>query len=347
MIKYRLPPEGHFIFSCLVAGLGLFSLMRLGLMLNNISFTDDIPATALFRSFAIGVRFDLLVMSFILAPFCVWMMMPRIGWQYSKTRLQIVSWMMGFFFCIIVLVSLAEWEFYKQFQQRLNRLAIQYLAEDPKTVISMIWHGFPVLPYLTGWIVIVTLMVFATSKALKRFDMPRPFVWSDYCSKIPAYLVVILILILGARGGFQQGPPLRWGDAYFSHKPFANHLALNGVFTLSKAFEDHLMGNSSLAWSTPFPKSDALSKTRFLVLQPGDLLLYPEKYPLLRHPGISPSLVNFEPHPQNVVLILLESFSAEFIGALGAKWGVTPEFDKLAFLRIRTCFVLMWAQRPV
>ncbi|MCD6199521.1 MAG: hypothetical protein J7K15_13300 [Deltaproteobacteria bacterium] len=47
MIKYRLPPEGHFIFSCLVAGLGLFSLMRLGLMLNNISFTDDIPARSI------------------------------------------------------------------------------------------------------------------------------------------------------------------------------------------------------------------------------------------------------------------------------------------------------------
>ncbi|HAF92774.1 MAG TPA: hypothetical protein DCG67_13585, partial [Pseudomonas sp.] len=38
-----------------------------------------------------------------------------------------------------------------EFHQRLNSLVFQYLSEDPATVLSMLWHGFPVLKLLGVW----------------------------------------------------------------------------------------------------------------------------------------------------------------------------------------------------
>mgnify|MGYP000090184004 CR=1 FL=1 len=45
-------------------------------------------------------------------------------------------------------IGIAELEFYHEFHARLNSIAFQYLKEDPKTVLRMLWFGFPVARYL-------------------------------------------------------------------------------------------------------------------------------------------------------------------------------------------------------
>jgi hypothetical protein len=45
--------------------------------------------------------------------------------------------------------------------------------------------------------------------------------------------------LLSIRGTMRFGMPLRWGDAFHSSHLFANHLALNGIFTLVNAAEDY------------------------------------------------------------------------------------------------------------
>ena len=56
------------------------------------------------------------------------------------------------FFCI------AELDFYREFHQRLNSLVFEYIRQDPATVISMLWNGFPVFRYLLLWVFFSWLM---------------------------------------------------------------------------------------------------------------------------------------------------------------------------------------------
>ncbi|MCD6430497.1 MAG: LTA synthase family protein [Deltaproteobacteria bacterium] len=79
-------------------------------------------------------------------------------------------------------------------------------------------------------------------------------------------------------------------------------------------------------WLSVMPKTTALDKTRRLLLQAGDNLIEPENLPVKRRHQPRPSNLKIK----NVVVIMMESFSAHHIGALGNRSGITPEFDRLA-----------------
>ncbi len=136
---------------------------------------------------------------------------------------------------------------------------------------------------------------------------------------------LLLLLVIAARGGVTS-EPLRWGDAFFSETTFANHLALNGMFTLGRSAWDTIYRKQSF-WATRQPAAQALATTNDMLLLPDDTPLASAKYPLLRRPGALPP---GQSRPKNVVVILMESFAGRYCGALGDRHGLTPEFDRLA-----------------
>lgn len=71
-------------------------------------------------------------------------------------------------------LGLMEMDFYREFHQRLNGLVFQYIKEDPKTVLSMLWYGFPVVRYLLAWLVGTWLLslLFKGIDRLTRNDRP-------------------------------------------------------------------------------------------------------------------------------------------------------------------------------
>ena len=146
--------------------------------------------------------------------------------------------------------------------------------------------------------------------------------------RVVVFAGLLFLYSVAARGGWQHGPPLRWGDAYQSPYLFANQLALNGSFTLAHAVLNSKSGDRDRMWLRMTDDGDALVTAQHLLAQPGDRLEASEQYPVLRthHPGALPTTARI----RNVVVIIMESFSAQFVGALGAAAGVTPEFDRLA-----------------
>jgi phosphoglycerol transferase MdoB-like AlkP superfamily enzyme len=141
------------------------------------------------------------------------------------------------------------------------------------------------------------------------------------------FAVVLFLVAWGARGTLRQGPPLRWGDAFHSQHLFANHLALNGTWSLWKAVFCKSKKEIGKKWLEVMPVEEALRVTRELLLTGNDTLLLPRQYPVLRRHQPAPPL---EQTPRNLVLIMMESFSAQFVGALGNDRGITPNFDRLA-----------------
>ena len=326
-----LPAEIRFLFKLIFIGLAAFALVRLGLLWRNWELAAYTPALLLIKSFLVGIRFDLAVLSYLLVPLLLWMLIPKWGWQYKRPAFRVLPWALGILFGLIIFICFVEIEFYREFHQRLNRLAFQYLSEDPATVLSMIWNGYPVIPYLLAIAAFVYLLVWLLKRIMSKKELVIPYNNKRHWKRtVPIGMVVFVLLIAGSRGGFNAGAPLRWGDAYFSNSNFANHLALNGIFTLGNAALNRSReGKMSSHWLNRMAYKKALSTTRKMVLQSGDQLHDRDVYPLLRVSAVKKRTFNYGKSPKHIVLILMESFSAEFVGRLGAGYNATPVFDRL------------------
>jgi phosphoglycerol transferase MdoB-like AlkP superfamily enzyme len=321
--KQRLDPllaDILFILGYAVLYLGALAILRGILILVNLDLAESIPAIDLARSFLVGLRFDLIITCILAAPLLLALLLP----SGLGTRKLALVWL-GISAAVTLFAGVAELEFYREFHTRLNSIALHYMEEDPATVSSMIWHGFPVVRYLLLWLAL-WLLYFSGLRWLDRQTPKRPSPGYRATMRIPVFILIVFLTVWGGRGTLRSGPPLRWGDAFHSQHLFANHLALNGTYTLSKAaMEDQQ--EQGKQWLNALPQEQAVALIREMLLTPQDELLESEQYTLLRrHTPVN----RLPAPPRNIVLIMMESFSAEFTGALGKDQGITPEFDQLA-----------------
>lgn len=301
------------------------SLMRLALLAYNHDLASVTPTTELLRALGFGMRFDARVVAIAILP----LLLAMVSQRALLARGFFCAWL-TVFSSINIFLAVLELDFYREFHQRLNSLVFQYVKEDPKTVLSMIWNGYPVLRYLAAW-------------ALVSWLFYRLFRWIDVRTRSatpvrvvahPAWRWAVLVLCVltsavAARGTLRQGSPLRWGDAlYGSQYPFAKQLALNGTLTLASAAQQELDHTHRTIWPSTMSDEKAKQVTRDMLLLPQDRLVDAGTAGVRRiyTPPESARL----PAVRNVVVILMESFSARFVGALGNEDGITPNFDRLA-----------------
>ena len=318
MKKKIISADIRFIGFYLFFSLFIFALLRALLLYRNIDLTHDIPNLILAKSFLVGMRFDLIVICQIAIPLILALLLP---WGLKRRKIAL-TWL-GFAGIITIFSAISELEFYYEFHTRLNSIAFQYLKEDPATVSSMLWHGFPIIRYLILVLVIFSFYIGGLSYFSKKVGYAEK---TNYKTRLPVFLVILFLAAWGARGTLRSGPPLRWGDAFFSQHLFANHLALNSTYSLIKAGLNFIHQPSDETWLKKYPQAEALKTTRQLILTPHDQLLKADSQPLLRRHTPPKSLKN---PPKNIIFILMESFSAEFVGALGHPYQITPEFDRL------------------
>ena len=321
MSKYKnnLFFDLYFIFSSAFILMLLQTLLRGVLLWRNNDLSASIPSQDLIHAFITGLRFDLIVTVYVLLPLVIGLLFKK-GLSNRKSY---TVWL-TFVSSVMIFLAIVELDFYHEFHTRLNSLVFEYMKEDPTTVLSMIWYGFPVVTYLIiiGLMITALFFIFTVNS---RINQAKSTDKTRYSLRMTAFLVVLLISVVSARGTLRQGPPLRWGDAFQSNYLFANHLGLNGVYTLAKAVIGTKKGDNK--WLKKMPLADADSTVEEMILTPSDQLIDPEYSPVLRsyhaHVGLTQK-------PLNVVFILMESFSGEYVGALGHDEGITPEFDKLA-----------------
>ncbi len=304
---------------------GLYGVLRLFLLWRNPELAALVPGGLLLKSFLVGVRFDLAISSYLLLPLLLLLTLLR------RRRLLLV----GFTVLVsgMLFMGLAEAEFYREFESRFNGLVFEYLGQ-PKIVAGMLWDGYPVARYVLYWLLLAGILA-VSIRLLSRWLLQRqqPTATVRYkLLRIMGTVMALTLMIFFSRGGFGHSP-LRWGDAFFCEVPFANHLALNGIFTLGRTVWDKIYAKQAV-WTKGLPTDEALQITRKMLSLPGDVPLASASYPLLRRQqpaaDIPAALSGRGKRPLNVVVILMESFSARFAGVLCAEQGLTPEFDRLA-----------------
>ncbi len=330
--RYRIGLKDHLLFT--VASMLLlmlvYSLLRLALLAYNHEQLGGTSTSMLFEAFGNGLRFDLRLAVFACVPLLLAVPSQRAmngGRTFFRLWLTAVASLTFF-------LGILELDFYREFNQRLNSLVFQYMKEDPKTVLSMIWYGFPVLRYLLLWAMATLLLawIFAwLDRRTRRIASPaqpaRPSGTAAIGIRLGTFIVCVLLAVVAIRGTFRQGPPLRWGDAFTTESTFANQLGLNGTLTLIDAAKSQWSNQRDNIWKSNLPSDQALQIVRRLLLTKDDTLVDPTNAAVLR--DYAPPADGVLPI-RNVVVILMESFAGKHVGVLGGKGEITPHFDRLA-----------------
>ncbi len=319
----------RFILASALAMLLLFALLRLVLLLFNLELIGSTPASSFVEAFVNGLRFDLRVTVYILLPLLFGVLSAR---MMAARRL--LSYWLGACASVAILLGLIELNFYREFHQRLNSLVFQYLQEDPATVLSMLWHGFPVLRLLAAWAVTSVAMfaLFAwMERQTRHASTALPATvdrWGPaWPARVAVFGLLVLVCVVAARGTLRQGPPLRWGDAFTTESTFANHLGLNATLSLYDAARSRFSSHRDNSWKATLPAEQAQAITRELLLTGHDQLVDAE-LAAVRRDYLPPA--DGQLPVRNVVMILMESFAGRYVGALGSQDDITPNFDRLA-----------------
>ncbi|MBA1288735.1 LTA synthase family protein [Pseudomonas japonica] len=320
--------KSHLAYT-LLSGLAIMVLLsglRAALLAYNLESAGDASTSALVEAFLNGLRFDLRLVVYLLVPLLLAILSARAMAARGVFRawLTITS-------SLVLFAGLLEMDFYREFHQRLNGLVFQYVKEDPKTVMSMIWYGYPVVRYLLAW-ALVTWLLSLVFKGIDRITWPRGAVVmarasAPWYGRVAVFVVVLLVAVVAARGTLRQGPPLRWGDAYTTDSNFANQLGLNGTLTLATAAKSRMSEDRDNIWQATLPQAQATRTVRDMLVTANERLIDTDSAAVRR--VFTPPAGNTLPI-RNVVVILLESFAGHSVGALGSDANITPYFDKLS-----------------
>jgi len=206
---------------------------------------------------------------------------------------------------------MAEFPFWEEFGVRFNFIAVDYLIYTYE-VVSNINESYP-LP-----IIIITLFVLVAA-SLFLFKKNRAFT-NTFSSEIPflkRLTVSVPILILSAC----LLVFLTNSMAEFSLNSVVNEVAKNGVFSFFRAYRSNELDYEKFYQTLP-------EKEAYLILKK-NLIQENQAYNSNQIDAILRTTQGSDEIRPNIVMVVIESFSGEFISAFGNQDHITPNFDEL------------------
>ena len=266
----------------------------------------------------LGARYDLRVTLVTMVIAWALSSLPWLGKYVRPPSLRRVWWGYWMLACFIWAMGfILDAGHYSYLSKRLSS-TLESLARDTGDAASMVWQTYPVIWIASGLI----LFLLISNRAFSWL-----WTWSTRSSPPPKHKwqtrtveIVLVILSIFAIHGKVSQYPLRWSDSVALRNIFAQQSALNPLHNLydTWTFRQHGLNDVQM-------RPDANEVRTFVGLPP---LKSDEPISFLRI--VPPRAGAAGKPPPNVVLVLLESFAAHKVGALGSTMGATPSFDNLA-----------------
>jgi len=290
---------------------------RLAFMAVNRDIISSIGAPRVLFSLLNGIRFDLHAVLFILAPFFLVLHVPG-KWKFSGAVPKVFLWIPLAAFLPGIMLWLIDIHYYTEAGRHLSYEVFLVGGEkyDLGATLKMIAiYRWSIVVFFT----LAAMLLLAWKKVVNGFrkgaagmKLPSELLW----------LLVFLLFVVGGLKGTLTGKPLRMSDAFIQGRTELGHLTLNPLFTVGRS----LIGGAKKV-PEYYPEEEALRTVRGLLGAPDTKWDGGEQAPLLRR---SANRRSREENRYNVVVLVLESWSARYVGAYGGGSGVTPEFDRLA-----------------
>ncbi|CAA7390975.1 LTA synthase family protein [Chryseobacterium fistulae] len=298
-------------FSILCLYLCLSFLIRIVFVFWSIK-DIDLSLMYILRAFFTGFIFDITTGLLFLFLYNVYLLLLPKKWIGS-----ILDKTFTYFYLILILIIiyfslLAEIPFWDEFGVRFNFIAVDYLIYTYE-VVENINQSYP-LPLIIAVLIGLVVLTFFLLKKLHAFK--NAFSGKD-SFKFRAYLAIPTLIITFALSSFMKNK-----QADFSNNLVINEIGKNGAYSFFSAYR-----SNELDYEIFYPKlpiKEAYTITKQTLLQKN------QKYNTTKWDDISRSTEGNNEERPNIILVAIESFSADFLTAFGNTDGLTPNYDKLA-----------------
>ncbi len=282
------------LFKSLLLMLILFSLTRLLFFLFNYSSFGNDTASHIYTAFFHGIRFDLSSALYLNILYVLLTMLSAFL-KESKTLKIFQAWSFYIPNAIGLLLNLIDIEYYK-FQRKRTTIELFSGENDiikhlPEYIKS---YGYLLLIFIALLVLMVIMY--------KRLHKTDPKEKESYIVlKSISFILLLGLVIIGVRGGLQTKPIQMITASYYGN-PQNAALVLNTPFTVLQS-----LGKKTLEEKNFFDED--ILNTIFSVDREYD--------------------ADYLFRKKNIVVIILESFSNEYIGTLNKGKGYAPFMDSL------------------
>jgi phosphoglycerol transferase MdoB-like AlkP superfamily enzyme len=272
-----------------------YLVFRIAFLVFNYGYFSDSGVGEILKAFIIGVRFDLSAIAYANALVILLHLLP-FNFFNNTTYQKILKFIFLLSNIPAILLNIVDVAFFA-FQGKRSTVDLFSIITTGSDIKNTIWQmmiDFWYVPLFFITLTIILIRFYPTRASKRRHDFP---VFVRYL----ILLIGITVTIVLFRGGVQLKPVRIVAAAQYTN-PKLSPLVLNSTFTILKT-----VGKRSV--------------TSVTYMDDDELPVYFSK------------IKSYKKHsstPYNVIILILESFSSEYIGYLNNGEGYTPVLDSLA-----------------
>jgi len=206
---------------------------------------------------------------------------------------------------IFSILSVVNFNIFREWGTKLNDKAINFALHTPNEALASTASS-PIV-----FTLLMLLMLIALGFLLNRLLLPKTIVFNGSPFWLKSLICILLIGInfLLIRGGIDVSP-VNQSMAYFSDKDLLNQAAVNTEWNLMRSMLVSARVNKN--HYDYLPQKEASKRVEALYKATKDSTIY---------------ILNTK--RPNVMVVIMESFTADLTSALSGDKGITPKFDSL------------------
>ncbi len=272
----------------------------------------DFSALALLKTYSLGFFFDILTLSYIAAlPLAYYTFVPSKFFNHKKHH--IVNCVFYFIFIFVIIFSIfSEVVFWDEFQTRFNFIAVDYLIYTTE-VIANIVESYPIVLLMSVIAAIASIIFFFT---YKKIITPKTDNFSSRLKKFTIFATLLIVAFFNVDSSQLKR---------ISANNYLNEIASNGIYQLFSAYRNNEIDYDQLYATKDLKDSIATLRSLIAAQEP--------HAKFLNNDDIAREIPQPKPGAEkkyNVILVSIESMSADFMAYFGNQENITPNLDALA-----------------
>ena len=288
----------------------LYTTMRIVFLVNYWSLVKlgEIPFGEIMKGFLSALPLDIATASFMLVIPAIYMFVALV--VDKDTLFAPLRWYFYLMVAVYNLAAFGDIGIYGEWRTKLSYRALMYLqnpaevintAETEQTLLLIVlWTLFTIL-FCWLYTMLVEPKHLELNKEEKR---PNMIILSG------SSVLVLGMLFLGMRGGINE-IPITSSKVYYSTYKFANEMSVNPAYYLV----ENVLNSKKVESRAHFNYMDFESAKK--------------RAEQLHETGCDSTMHILKIEKPNIIVVLLESWSADLIESLGGEPGITPNFHEL------------------
>lgn len=298
------------LFAVFVVFVGLSFMVRSALLLDSLGKTD-FSANGLIKIYGLGFIYDFGVGLFLTTIYNIYLLFLPSRWA-GHVFDRIFTYTYVFIVLLLQVFSFfAEFTFWQEFESRFNFIAVDYLIYTYE-VVHNINESYPLPLLISGVVILVLAIIWLFAwRGVFRASFQSDMRFSQRFMITGGLLVLTCI----------YPRLLSNSDAESSNNRYENELSKAGIYAFFAAFKNNELNYTS--FYAQLPDREAFSLIRRELQESNSRFITGSN-------TIKRVITNKgRVYKPNVIMITVESLSADFLGEFGNKEHLTPTMDSL------------------